>query len=59
MTDGEDTLLKTMRYMAWERAKGELNSIIQTYWVSGKRFDDLHEKIKSFIDDIENEGLQE
>lgn len=52
----------TMRGMAWRRAKGELESILETYWtewVDGKKRDNGFEKaselIKKFISDFEGE----
>ena len=28
----EQRIMRTMRTMAWERAKGELQSMLQTFW---------------------------
>ena len=62
MKGEERRILNTMRYMAWERAKGELNSMLQTYW---RTSDDTHyykrmeKAISEFIDDVEGNGLQE
>lgn len=52
-----DTILLTMRTMAWGRAKGELQGVLSTYWPSyrndGSKIDqgyDLASKeIKRFI----------
>ena len=51
----------TLRAMAWRRAKGELESILETYWTeympSGKKaengFEEASAIIKQFIDDFE------
>jgi len=50
-------VIGTMRNMAWERAKGELNSILCTYYN-----DDYYEfksLLNIFITNIEDLGLQE
>ncbi|MFW6219331.1 MAG: hypothetical protein ACOC33_00555 [bacterium] len=52
----------TIRNMAWERAKGELRSILQTYWVTHRTDNtktdngnkEAKEKIESFIKDFED-----
>ena len=28
----EDRITRNLRHMAWERAKGELNSMLHTFW---------------------------
>jgi hypothetical protein len=62
MTMAESIELLTMRAMAWERAKGELSSYLETFWpqynaVSGKildnGFDEASKKIEAFISDFE------
>ena len=53
---------ETMRYMAWERAKGELRSVLHTYWpiyqTDGKQKDEgfrsVQEKIDQFIEDVDD-----
>jgi hypothetical protein len=60
----EELILKSLRNMAWERAKGELLSMCQTYWYDkkdpeGLKFGELHKKIKEFIEDIEDNGIAE
>lgn len=65
----ESIELKAMRHMAWERAKGELRSMLVTYYDERplpdhnydapskfKRFDDA---LKAFIDLVEDQGLAE
>ena len=49
---------RVARLMAWERAKGELSSLIPTYvWKEGDELQSeaeaLAAKIKIFIDDVE------
>lgn len=50
---------KILRYMAWERAKGELKSMLQTYVNEQEEFDILKEAIDNFIKDIEGYGKYE
>lgn len=59
----ENDILQSLRAMAWERAKGELKSMLQTFYpdygnggevVYGK-FNDLDECIKEFIEKVEDE----
>lgn len=64
-----DTLLKTQRQMAWERAKGELRSMMVTFWcypdrdiegrLTNEQYHKLDEAVNQFITKIEDEGLQE
>ena len=53
-------LMQTLRFMAWERAKGELQGILNTYW-SGKPTDEscdkVRDKINLFIEEIDCGGL--
>lgn len=56
----EDTrVLRTLRTMAWSRAKGELQSMLETYWEEAGRFDDMQAAIEYFVDTVESNGLQE
>ena len=56
MKDSSNVLI-SMRLMAWERAKGELNSLLHTYWEdeSGNKsnFKPRKELIENFIKDFE------
>jgi hypothetical protein len=55
-------LAETMRYMAWERAKGELRSVLHTYWpiyqTDGKEkdqgFNSVKQEIEQFIESIDD-----
>lgn len=58
-----DEILKTLQVMAWERAKGELKSILSTIRPDYND-DDHHEDyytmksiIDNFINDMENETI--
>ena len=58
---GESKEILTMRGMAWERAKGELRSYLQTFWSSyspnNKKlengFDEANKRIEEFIKSFE------
>jgi len=45
--------------MAWERAKGELNSMRQTFYNEKEQFDNLDKAISTFIREVEDNGLHE
>ena len=55
-------VLDAMRTMAWERAKGELLSMLQTFWPEynhhgdkiPNNYDVLRDTIKDFIDTVED-----
>ena len=54
---------KILRHMAWERAKGEIYAMLQTYYdpdsgESGK-YDDMLEAFRTFTATVEKQGLQE
>jgi len=53
--------LAALRCMAWERAKGELQSMTQTYYEEddGGKFDGFTEAMEKFIKLIEGHGYQE
>jgi len=55
----DEKILKTMRYMAWERAKGELNSMLETYWHDDDKYNEMKEAINDFVDDVEGYAKQE
>ena len=48
-----------LRAQAWERAKGELRSMLVTYYGEPDRFSRLNELLNGFIQVVEEEGLQE
>ena len=58
-------LATAMRAMAWERAKGELRSMLHPFWPeydsTGRRmdngFDLMNEKVEAFIKDFEDNCL--
>lgn len=54
--------INTLRAMSWERAKGELNAYLQTFWVEythdNRKIDNGYElakeKISNFINNFED-----
>jgi len=55
----EDKIIRTMRLQAWERAKGELKAVLQTYWGSTSNYGAMNGEIKDFVKKIEERGLVE
>ncbi len=56
----EERVIRNLRNMAWERAKGELKSMKHTFWESNTdQYDSLNSKIEQFIENIEINGLHE
>jgi len=55
----ESTEIKTMRSMAWERAKGELRSMQQTFWDNDEAFECFKKASEDFIEHVEDHGLYE
>lgn len=54
----ESREIRVMRNMAWERAKGELESILCTYY-GNDNYDKFEEKLNEFVKYIEDWGIQE
>jgi hypothetical protein len=50
---------KLMRSMAWERAKGELHSISQTFIGEQEQFENFEVALDEFITKIEENGWAE
>jgi hypothetical protein len=48
-----------LRMMAWERAKGELRSMLVTYVNDMDNYKRLEIAIEGFIKDVEDNGKQE
>lgn len=55
----EKMIIRNMRHMAWERAKGELRSMLHTFWDGEDNFKSLDSEIKKFIKTVEDQGLHE
>jgi hypothetical protein len=59
MGSNSDIGIRTMRAMAWERAKGELQSILVTFWGEQDSFEQLTKEIDAFVKQVEDNGLAE
>lgn len=57
MSDSRE--IRTMRAQAWERAKGELCSLLQTYWEDEEKHRKMQEEINLFIERVEANGCAE
>lgn len=64
----ESLEIRTMRYLAWERAKGELKGILMTYnpdhipFSEPNRttnYDRMSDLVERFIKEVEDDGLVE
>jgi len=55
----ESREIRNLRSMAWERAKGELQSMTHTFWGSNVNFEPFKKILDKFIKDIEDMGLHE
>ena len=49
--------IQIMRVMAWERAKGELNSILAAYWIDRESYEKMRDKVNEFVKDVEDNEL--
>jgi len=52
----EPEVNKVLRMMAWQRAKGELNSILDTYDEDSESHSWMHDTINEFVIDVEKQG---
>ena len=55
----EKRMFATMRQMAWERAKGELQAMLTIYWDETEKFEQMSRELKEFIRKVEDEGMHE
>ena len=53
----DEIVLKTLRAMTWERAKGELQALLVTYY-NDPHFGKASEEINGFIKRIDGEALK-
>ena len=56
----EQVMLQVLRAQAWERAKGELQSILQAYYSDRNQesnFNRMSDRINSFVTDVEDNEL--
>jgi hypothetical protein len=54
-----DNINRILRAMAWQRVKGELEAIRQTYFNEMDKFDSFDFKLHKFIDEVEDSGCVE
>ena len=59
MTSDTQVILAAMRAQAWERAIGELKSMLVTFYGEKERFETFQIITGLFIADVENKGLNE
>ena len=45
-----------LRRMAWARAKGELDSILETYWNQQDEFSEMSEIFSEFVRKVEDDS---
>lgn len=58
----DDRVLRALRGQAWERAKGELGSMLTTFWDghgNDEQFQKANKAIKEFIKHVEDNGLHD
>ena len=52
--------IRIQRNMAWERAKGELKSMLHTFYSDGdsrdNQYNELNDELAQFIEKIESKG---
>lgn len=59
MTADDKLMRGILRTMAWERAKGELRSMVETYNDERQQFESLNNAVEQFIEYIEDNAIQE
>lgn len=61
MADHSSRILPAMRAMAWERAKGEIKSMLTTYYCSedGDKFKEMQREFEAFVAAVEDNALHE
>jgi len=55
-------MIRTLRAQAWERAKGEMQAMLATFWPEARRagqFEELDKMIAEFVENVENNALHE
>lgn len=57
----DERVIRAMRTMAWERAKGEMQSMLHTYYESstGDYFQQFNHAFREFVRKVEDHGWQE
>lgn len=54
-------MIHVVRAMAWQRAKGEMASMLETYYgdQDGDKYERFKEALDSFVKHVQDEGLAE
>lgn len=57
----DSRILHAMRAMAWQRAKGEMASIMETYYADqdDDKYERFKESFEAFVKHVQDEGLAE
>ena len=58
----DDRIIKTLRAQTWERTKGELQSVLATYWDghgNDDKFRAMDKMVSDFVKNVEENGLAE
>ena len=55
----DNRILQSMRQMAWERAKAEINSIFCAMYGGEERYEKFSELYKEFVSTVEDNGYHE
>lgn len=55
----ESREVRTLRMMAWARAKGELAALMETYWDNDEGYTAMRDEVDKFIKTVEDNALQE
>ena len=50
---------RLLRAMSWQRAKGELRAMLETFYNEQDQFVKLNKVLQKFFKDVEDNGLQE
>lgn len=56
----EEKILSTLRGQAWERAKGELQAVLQTYWdgpEKDQKYRAMAAAVNQLVSTVEENGL--
>lgn len=57
ITNRETLEIRTLRVMAWERAKGELRGVLNSYW-GNDNYEAMQKAVDEFIEKVESDELQ-
>ncbi len=54
-----EMILRSIRQMAWQRAKGELQAILVTYWGGADQYAKMDRAVREFCEHVDGHGLAE